>query len=219
MVERYKTVYRQAEAEITEKKSRFIAVAAPVRTEAEALDLINAVKKKHWNASHNVFAYHVGLERETRRMSDDGEPGGTAGLPMLDVLRGENLKNTLVVVTRYFGGTLLGTGGLIRTYARAAKEGVAAASVVEKALYAKLAVTVDYHLSGKVQHAALKNNQFIRDTVYADNVVFQLLVESGFCAAFTETITDITGGTAVVRPDGFAYGFFHEGELKVEPVS
>ena len=118
MLERYKTVYRGKEGEIIEKKSRFIATVRLVETEEEALAFIEEMKKKYWNATHNCFAYVIGERRECVRCSDDGEPSGTAGKPMLDVLLGEELYNTAVVVTRYFGGTLLGTGGLVRACAQ-----------------------------------------------------------------------------------------------------
>ena len=119
MLECYKTVYRGSEGEIIEKKSRFIATVRLVESEEEALAFIEEMRKKYWNATHNCYAYVIGERRELVRCSDDGEPGGTAGRPMLDVLLGENLYNTAVVVTRYFGGTLLGTGGLVRAYSRA----------------------------------------------------------------------------------------------------
>ena len=116
MQEEYKTVYRGGEGEIVEKKSRFIATVRPVHSEEEVLAFIEEVKKKYWDARHNCFAYVIGVTNPTLRCSDDGEPAGTAGKPMLDVLTGEGLHDTAVVVTRYFGGTLLGPGGLVRAY-------------------------------------------------------------------------------------------------------
>ena len=130
MLERYKTVYRGKEGEIIEKKSRFIATVRLVETEEEALAFIEEMKKKYWNATHNCFAYVIGERRECVRCSDDGEPSGTAGKPMLDVLLGEELYNTAVVVTRYFGGTLLGTGGLVRAYSKAVQEGLAQSDLI-----------------------------------------------------------------------------------------
>ena len=120
----YQTIYRGGEGEITEKKSRFIATVIPVNEEEKALEFIEAMKKKYWDATHNCSAYVIGERGETKRCSDDGEPSGTAGRPMLDVLEGEGLRNVAVVVTRYFGGTLLGTGGLVRAYSSAVRAGL-----------------------------------------------------------------------------------------------
>ena len=122
-VNNYKTVYRGGTAEIVEKKSRFIAHSAHVESEEEALAFIEQIKKQYWDARHNCHAFSVGVPNETARCSDDGEPAQTAGKPMLDVLMGQQLKNTVVVVTRYFGGILLGTGGLVRAYSAAVQEG------------------------------------------------------------------------------------------------
>ena len=133
MQEEYKTVYRGGEGEIVEKKSRFIATVRPVHSEEEVLAFIEEVKKKYWDARHNCFAYVIGVTNPTLRCSDDGEPAGTAGKPMLDVLTGEGLHDTAVVVTRYFGGTLLGTGGLVRAYQGAVKEGLQASTVSQSA--------------------------------------------------------------------------------------
>ncbi len=130
MLKKYKTILTQAEAEIVEKKSRFIATVRPVKTEEEAKAFfIEEMKKKYWNATHNVFAYQIGERNELQRFSDDGEPQGTAGMPGLSVLKGEDIKDTAIVVTRYFGGTLLGTGGLVRAYGHSAKEGLLAAGI------------------------------------------------------------------------------------------
>ena len=118
MLEQYRTIYEGGQGEITEKKSRFIATVRLVKTEEEAVKFIEEMKKKYWDATHNCSAYVIGERREIMRCSDDGEPQGTAGKPMLDVLLGEELYNTAVVVTRYFGGTLLGTGGLVRAYSK-----------------------------------------------------------------------------------------------------
>ena len=127
-----KIVYKGGEGELIEKKSRFIATVVPVNSEDEALEFIAAMKKKYWNASHNCFAFVVGENYELQRCSDDGEPQGTAGRPMLDVLLGEQVHNAAVVVTRYFGGTLLGTGGLVRAYSKAVQEGLGSSTIIEK---------------------------------------------------------------------------------------
>ena len=152
MLSQYKTVYKGGEGEITEKKSRFIATVVPVHTEEEALKFIEAMKKKYWNATHNCFAYVIGEHDELQRCSDDGEPGGTAGKPMLDVLTGEEIHNAAIVVTRYFGGTLLGTGGLVRAYSSAAKQGLASSVIITKIPGVKLRLATDYAGLGKIQY-------------------------------------------------------------------
>ncbi len=152
MLERYKTIYLGGEGEIVEKKSRFIATVRLVETEEEAQAFIEAMRKKYWNATHNCFAYVIGEHRELVRCSDDGEPQGTAGRPMLDVLLGEEIYNVAVVVTRYFGGTLLGTGGLVRAYSQAVQEGIAKSIVIQRQYGAVLEIETDYNSVGKLQY-------------------------------------------------------------------
>ena len=144
MLEKYKTVYTGGEGEIVEKKSRFIATVRPVETEEEALAFIEEMKKKYWDARHNCYVYSVGKNREYTRCSDDGEPSGTAGRPMLDVILGEDIYNVAAVVTRYFGGVLLGTGGLVRAYSKSLQEGLAASTVIEKTYGISMEVITDY---------------------------------------------------------------------------
>ena len=152
MLSQYKTVYKGGEGEIVEKKSRFIATVVPVHSEEEALKFVEAMKKKYWNATHNCYAYVIGENHELQRYSDDGEPGGTAGKPMLDVLIGEEIHNAAIVVTRYFGGTLLGTGGLVRAYSAAAKQGLASSVIITKNPGVKLRLATDYAGLGKIQY-------------------------------------------------------------------
>ena len=159
-----KTTVKRGSAEIVEKKSRFIANVCPVKTEEEAKSFIDSIKKQHYNARHNVFAYQIGEKNEIKRFSDDGEPQGTAGMPVLNVLAGGDIKNTIIVVTRYFGGTLLGTGGLVRAYTEAAKAGLENAGIYEIGLYKKIEVCVDYTLNGKVQYEISKGGYFVEDT-------------------------------------------------------
>ena len=163
MLEQYKTVIKQGQAEIVEKKSRFIATIRPVKTEQQAREFIEEMKKKYWDATHNVFAYQIGERNEIQRFSDDGEPQGTAGMPVLDVLQREDIKNTAIVVTRYFGGTLLGTGGLVRAYGKSAKEGLFSAGICNVVLYRKFCVTISYTDSGKVQYEILQNGYELYD--------------------------------------------------------
>ena len=161
MLERYKTVYRGKEGEIIEKKSRFIATVRLVETEEEALAFIEEMKKKYWNATHNCFAYVIGERRECVRCSDDGEPSGTAGKPMLDVLLGEELYNTAVVVTRYFGGTLLGTGGLVRAYSKAVQEGLAQSDLIS--LHCPL-MDSTYHMINRESIKKMKDGVILVNT-------------------------------------------------------
>lgn len=152
MLESKKTVYLAGEGEIIEKKSRFIATVRIVHSEEEAVQFIESMKKKYWDATHNCSAYVIGERKELMRCSDDGEPQGTAGRPMLDVLLGEDIYDVAVVVTRYFGGTLLGTGGLVRAYSRAVQEGLAQSIIIEQKYGVLLEVLTDYNGIGKLQY-------------------------------------------------------------------
>lgn len=176
MKEQYKILYSGGEGRITEKKSRFIATVRPVQSEEEALLFIEEMRRKYWDANHNCFAYVIGDIGQISRCSDDGEPSQTAGKPMLDVLLGEEVRNLCVVVTRYFGGTLLGTGGLVRAYSKSVQEGLAASSIVEKCLGKKLVVTSDYNWSGKIQYLAGTQDLTILSCDYTDQVVFSFLI-------------------------------------------
>lgn len=195
----YITVKGFGQAEITEKKSRFIAHVKPIFSEKEAVEYIDFVKKQYWDARHNCSAYQIGDRNQIQRYNDDGEPQGTAGMPMLDVLRSRDIKNTIVVVTRYFGGTLLGTGGLVRAYGRAAQEGIKAAGLIKKVLHSTIVVTSDYNLSGKIQYEAINNNHIIKDTVYTDKVEYTILCEKRLTEGFVKNITNATGGRAVIE--------------------
>ena len=166
-----KIVYKGGEGELIEKKYRFIATVVPVNSEDEALEFIAAMKKKYWNASHNCFAFVVGENYELQRCSDDGEPQGTAGRPMLDVLLGEQVHNAAVVVTRYFGGTLLGTGGLVRAYSKAVQEGLGSSTIIEKRDGALLRMKTDYNGIGKIQYLLGQRGLTITNSEYTDTVM------------------------------------------------
>lgn len=170
MVSQYKTIYKAGSAAIIEKKSRFIAHILPVETEEEALSLIEQCKKKFWDATHNCSAYIIGTENPIMRCSDDGEPSQTAGKPMLDMLAGHEVCNVVAIVTRYFGGTLLGTGGLVRAYGRSVKEGLEASVIVEKKLAWELEINVDYTDIGKIQYIIAQAGLTALDTQYTDAV-------------------------------------------------
>lgn len=213
MLKHFKTVNEFGEAEITEKKSKIIAAVKPVSTEEEAREFILSIKKKHYNATHNVFAYRIGEKNEIEKQSDDGEPSGTAGLPVLDVLRGEDIKNAVIVVTRYFGGTLLGTGGLVRAYGKSAKEGVLSAKIIEKILYKYIYITVDYNTSGKIQYEILGEEHIIYDTEYTDKVKFTVLCENDKSAGLIKRVTDISSGSALIEEGKDAYGKWLNGKL------
>ena len=170
MKDSYKTVHTYGEGEILIKKSRFIGYAKPVETEEEAIEFIEEIKDKHKDATHNVYAYVIGETSNTQRYSDDGEPSGTAGIPILEVLKKEELRNTVVVVTRYFGGIKLGAGGLIRSYIKGAKEGLDASKIVEKVLHSRIKFTIEYTLYGKVENELLAQNYKVEDIIYDEAV-------------------------------------------------
>ena len=213
MLETYKTVLEGGTGEITEKKSRFIATVRPVKTEEEALAFLEEMKKKYWDARHNCFVYSVGLNREYTRCSDDGEPSGTAGRPMLDVILGEDIYNVAVVVTRYFGGVLLGTGGLVRAYSKAVQEGLAASRIIEKRRGIALKVTTDYTGIGKIQYIAGERNIPILNSEYTDKVVLELLIPSGDVDAVQKAVTEGTNGRARMEKNRELYFAVLDGEV------
>lgn len=193
---RYKVVYEGGEGEIVEKKSRFIATVQPVESEGEASAFIGAMKKKYWDASHNCSAFTVGRNHELTRCSDDGEPSGTAGRPMLDVLLREDIHNAAVVVTRYFGGTLLGTGGLVRAYQKSTQAGLAGAVVIEKQTGCMLDIGTDYNSLGKVQYLLAQRKIPVLDTEYTQKVVFHAMVPTERKGELAKAVTEATSGTA-----------------------
>lgn len=201
MPDSYKVVYRGGMGEIVEKKSRFIATVIPITTEEEALSFIEQMKKQYWDASHNCSAYTLGTRHETARCSDDGEPQKTAGRPMLDVLLGEDVHNVCVVVTRYFGGTLLGTGGLVRAYQAATKAGLSASTVVTKQYGIPVTVVTDYNSIGKLQYIIAQMELFTRETTYTDTVTFTVLTTEDTCHAFEKKVTEATSGKAIITEE------------------
>ncbi len=199
MKKSFKTINERATAEIIEKKSRFIANVLPVDTEEEAISFISSIKKQYYDARHNCFAYIIGKDIPIIRFSDDGEPSGTAGKPILDVLQGEGLENVVVVVTRYFGGTLLGTGGLVRAYGKAAKEGIIEAKIVEMDRYRQVFINVDYSLVGKIQYEITNNNYILIDTKYTDTVEFSLYIKCDIVEEVIKNIINLTNNTAKIN--------------------
>ncbi|HIS06082.1 MAG TPA: YigZ family protein [Candidatus Choladocola avistercoris] len=196
MVEQYKTVYEGGTGEIVEKKSRFIANVRPVETEEEALAFIEEMKKKYWDARHNCSAYILGERQEQMRCSDDGEPSQTAGKPMMDVLDGAGLTNTAVVVTRYFGGTLLGTGGLVRAYSAAVQEGLKNSRIITKYWGTELLVGTDYNGIGKLQYLFGQRQIPILEAEYTDQVQFTVLVPVSRVQEIRKAVTEATSGQA-----------------------
>lgn len=207
MNDSYKIVYTGGTGEIIEKKSRFITTIIPIASEDEALSFIEQMKKKYWDASHNCSAYVLGKNNELERCSDDGEPSKTAGRPMLDVLINEGIHNTCVVVTRYFGGTLLGTGGLVRAYQSAVKEGLLHCTILEKHYGKQLKVTTDYTGLGKIQYIAGTLDLNVLSTDFTDIVVITLLIPPDTLGLFTKKVQEATNGKAEMEElDDVFYG-------------
>lgn len=200
MKKSYKILYQAGKGEIVEKKSRFIATIRPVESEEEALSFIAEMRKKYWDATHNCTAFVIGENHEQMRCNDDGEPSQTAGRPMLDVLLGEDVHNCCAVVTRYFGGTLLGTGGLVRAYSAAVKEGLRNCQILEKQLARKLTVETDYTGLGKIQYILGEEKISTLDSQYADKVSLTLLVPVDQLDPLMEKLTEGTNGRCVMEP-------------------
>ena len=195
-----------------EKKSRFLAEVRLVKSEEEALKFIEEKKKQYWDATHNCYAYVIGERKELMRCSDDGEPQGTAGKPMLDVLLGEDLHNTAVVVTRYFGGTLLGTGGLVRAYSKAVQEGLKESRVITKYHGILTEIGIDYTGVGKLQYLFAKNQIPIIDSQYAEDVKMQILIPAKEEGMIKKAVTEATNARATVTDIKELYFAVSDGE-------
>lgn len=211
----YKLIYESGEAEIVEKKSRFIATIVSVNSEEEALEFIGRMKKKYWNATHNCFAYVIGEHYEIQRCSDDGEPNGTAGHPMLDVILGENLHNMAVVVTRYFGGTLLGTGGLVRAYSSSVKAGLESSKVITRLKGVNLSIETDYTGLGKIQYVLGEKEITIKNSVYTDQVQLDVLVPEEILEETMEELTEKTNGKVIMRKGDLCFYTKLNGKVKI----
>ena len=193
----YKTVLTDGGSSYTEKKSEFIGTVKPVKTEQEALEFLNQIKKKYADARHNVYAYVVQKDN-IQRYSDDGEPSGTGGMPVLGVITKSGLTDIAVVVTRYFGGTLLGTGGLVRAYTKAAKDSLSNSSLARLVPGEEYTVTTDYNSIGKIQYIVPQFNAKITDSVYTDKVEVLIEVVKEDSKALLNQITEGTGGRALI---------------------
>lgn len=197
----YKTVKGYGESEIIISKSRFITYVNRAETEEEALNFIDKIKKMHPNATHNCSCYMIGEHDQIQKANDDGEPSGTAGVPMLEVLKKQVLKDTVVVVTRYFGGIKLGGGGLIRAYSKATTEGIAAAQVVERKKHAIMKISIDYIWLGKVENEIRVSHYNLKEILYTEGVDLYVFVLLSEVEAFTEWITEMTNGQATITQD------------------
>lgn len=210
MLEKYSTVRRQDHAEIVIKKSRFIGYAKPVESEEEAIAFINEIKLLHRQATHNCSAYLIGDRDQFQKASDDGEPSGTAGKPILEVIKHKGLKNVAVVVTRYFGGVMLGAGGLVRAYTDGAVAGIEAADEIVKVLHREVFVDVDYTWYGKLENELHGRGTRVGGTDFTDRVIVRCLPEVHDTVAFIEWMTDLTQGQAVITEGESLY--YIEGE-------
>ena len=197
----YRFVYRGGSGEIVEKKSRFIAAVEPVDTPEAAMEFVAKKKKEYWDARHNCYAYVVGEHQEQMRCSDDGEPAGTAGRPILDVLLKEDIHNAVVVVTRYFGGVLLGTGGLVRAYQKAAAEGLADAEVLVSRKGCPLYVAADYSDYGKVEYVLREQEVSVEDISYGAEVELWAVVPADRKEKVEKEIREKTAAKARIRWD------------------
>lgn len=199
----YKSVKQCSEAEYTVNRSRFIGRCFPVESEEAALCLLGDIRKKHWDTTHNCFAYRIG-ENAAARFSDDGEPGGTAGKPIMDVLTGRGLTNVLCVVTRYFGGILLGAGGLVRAYSKSAADAVTKAGMVSYLPGTILDIPMDYSRYGALE-GFIRANAEVRNVAFAQNVVVTVAVEDTNLLKFMKEVTERSDGRCTPVTIGTGY--------------
>ncbi len=197
MAQEYLTVAQEAAAEFTEKRSRFIATVRPVTTEEEAVSFIQELKSRYWDARHNVYAYRI-REGQIQRYSDDGEPQGTAGMPTLDVLQKSDLTDVAVVVTRYFGGILLGGGGLVRAYSHTTSLGVEAAGIIRMCPCRLCTLTCEYHEYGKLASLIPANGGVVDDAVFEENVRIDFHIDSSLTDRLVNEVSEITAGKVSV---------------------
>ena len=197
-----KILYKGGEGEIVEKKSRFIATLRPIASEKEAAQFLAEIRKKYWDARHHCSAFVLGERGDLTRCSDDGEPSGTAGRPMLDVLTGEGLTGCMAVVTRYFGGTLLGTGGLVRAYGGAVREGLKNCVLLTCIEGVRLVISSDYTDLGKIQYILGEEKATLENTEYTDRVTSTVLLPAADEERVRKKLTDVTGGRCTIEEGG-----------------
>lgn len=212
---KHKAIFQGGQGEIIEKKSRFIAHVQSVESVEEAQDYIEAMKKKYWDARHNCSAFSIGVQNPLTRCSDDGEPGGTAGKPILEVIQGSGVRNVVIVVTRYFGGTLLGTGGLVRAYTEAAQEGLKNSTIVEKIPAVRTTIFTEYTDLGKIQYILAQNQVMVENTQYTDKVEIQALFPEEEKMFLQKTLVEGTGGRVQTEEGESVYFGVVEGEVIV----
>lgn len=205
MKSRYLTVKESGQHEIEIKKSRFICHLARVTDEEDAKEFIQTIKKEHWKATHNCSAFVIDDRSEIQRSNDDGEPAGTAGLPMLEVLKKRDLINTIAVVTRYFGGTELGKGGLIRAYGGVVAEALDEIGVVEGKLQQEVSVTIDYANHGKLENFLANSPYDLKDTEFTDVVKVICMVDEAKVASFNEEVTNVLSGQGTLELGDMSY--------------
>lgn len=213
MLEAYKVLWQGGEGELTEKKSRFIARTCPARTQEEAASFIESVRKRHWDARHNCYAYVCGDNNQIQKYSDDGEPGQTAGRPILDVILASQVHDVCLVVTRYFGGTLLGTGGLVRAYSGAAKKGLNNSKILEKRPGRLVKIETDYAGIGKIQHILGQNQIAVLDSQYTDKAEICAMVPAEMAQRLETEIAEGTNGRAAVELGEEGYYGILDGEV------
>lgn len=209
----YKTIHEYGENEVIINKSRFIGYAKPVKSEEEAIAFIEEIKTKHKDATHNVYAYAIGENSNIQRYSDDGEPSGTAGIPALEVIKKEELRNVAVVVTRYFGGVKLGVGGLVRAYTKGAKAGIEAGGIVEKILFKRVKIRIEYTLYGRVENELLRQNYIIEDVIYDDAVNVVVLCKKSKVEDLIKLMTQVTSANMDYEEGDEEFFSVKEGEL------
>ena len=201
----YKSIHEYGRDEIIINKSKFIGTAKPVENEEQAIEFIDSIRKEFKDATHNCYAYVIGENKNIQRYSDDGEPSGTAGMPILNVINQENLVNVAVVVTRYFGGVLLGAGGLVRAYTKGCKIGLESGIIVDKNLYYDVSFALDYTLLGKMDNELLKNNFIVKDKLYSDRVEFKLIVQDDETEKINALVNEITSGKSQINVGRASY--------------
>lgn len=201
----YKVICKPGTGIYEEKKSRFIAYVAPASSEEEAVSFIDSIKKKHYDARHNCPAFIIGRNRQLTRCSDDGEPSGTAGKPIMEVLMGAGVTNVVVVVTRYFGGTLLGTGGLVRAYTQAVQEGLKDAGIATMRYGVEMTVSMDYTDVGRVQYLLNSRQIEIADSRYTDKVEFDIRIPKEQENPLQKALVEATSARAGIEVTGYGY--------------
>jgi uncharacterized YigZ family protein len=210
----FKTVYGYGEGVVVIEKSKFIGYCKPISTEEEAVAFIEEIKKKHWDARHNVPVYVIGEKYDVQRYTDDGEPSGTAGIPILSMLKNEGITNVVIVVTRYFGGVKLGTGGLVRAYTKGAKIALDSAIVIEKINYKKIALSVSYHLHGKVKNY-IQNDEtiIVEDELFTENVKLLIYIDPEKEEKYVADFMNLTGGDVKISDEGLEYLKVKDGKI------